>query len=70
MIRRNGTKQQENSGVVYTSITGMYTGDSSPEDQHLFVCEQVAFRALSKKLAEPCPRCRCTLAWSIESTTG
>ena len=54
---------------VYACTTkriGVYTGDSEPADQHLFVCEHKTLRDLCQGLMEPC-MCVGYSAWRLES---
>ena len=54
--------------LFVVTFVGMYTGDAAPEDQHLFVCEQVAFKSLCRGLAQPCSCHRYDATWEVVST--
>ena len=47
--------------------SGLYTGDTTPEDQQLFVVERRAFTDLCTSLAHPCT-CHSTAMWRLQST--
>ena len=52
---------------AYTDV-GVYTGDTTPDDQKLFVVERRAFVDLCAALVRPCS-CWNTALWHLQSIT-
>ena len=52
---------------LFHNIIGIYTGDSSEDDQHLFVTEMHAFSDLLTGLNTPCSCGMSLHPWTVES---
>lgn len=49
-------------------MIGVFTNDTHPSDQHLFVCESTAFASLCEGLVQPCICHWMSPKWEIAST--
>ncbi len=48
-------------------LSGMYTGDNSPDDQTLFITEKRCFDDLMTGLASSCSECLVRSCWRLDS---
>ena len=52
--------------MTITMDVGVYTGDSDPSDQEMFIVEQMAFKHLCDSLVRPCSCHVSTAPWKLD----